>query len=586
MSTKWLNVIQGPIIFISTMAIFIPVGQTSDFHGSMAEMKVYEALKQLPDNYYVFYSVIWGDEAYSNYHSGEADFMVYDPTRGFLVIEVKGGGIERDLDGNWISIGRDGERHPLKRSPLQQAWESVDKFQRMLGMSQNETVRKYRIIPAVWFPDLDASSITGKFTTDYQQSNTFTKNSLTIPTGTILRAFTSNHMMPFIEEPSNSLIRDVINIFAPTFKVVPSMNISYDDNNLIFHRLTEEQAKILDFLKDQKIARINGVSGTGKTMIALERARRFSKTDNVLFLCFNKLLLEHLKEHYSEEMPNVTFSNLHQLRSALGFEENATEDEITDFLLSEFSDNYQFDHIVIDEGQDFSSDHLDFLLETAKATGGYFYVFYDEKQLVHKWDQKTIEWLNSKINCVMTLPKNCRNTLEIAETAYAPVKIEGVELASRASGDVPCINDYFNKEAALQGIADTIHFYTEEKGFRKDQIVILTLKTLEKSILAGRESVHGYRLTNERGGKGVLFTTARKFKGLESDVIIIVDFDELAFKDDNAKCVFYVASSRAKHCLTYIATLTDYSKNKILEDLGAEGSTLEKVLSVKIAKIR
>ena len=59
-------------------------------------------------------------------------------------------------------------------------------------------------------------------------------------------------------------------------------------------------------------------------------------------------------------------------------------------------------------------------------------------------------------------------------------------------------------------------------------------------------------IRQERDGKGVLFTTARKFKGLESDVIIVIDVDDQTFTEDEGKRLFYVGSSRAKHQLDIV----------------------------------
>lgn len=50
----------------------------------------------------------------------------------------------------------------------------------------------------------------------------------------------------------------------------------------------------------------------------------------------------------------------------------------------------------------------------------------------------------------------------------------------------------------------------------------------------------------------MLFTSARKFKGLEADAIIIVDVDGEAFADDEDKRLFYVGCSRAKHQLDIV----------------------------------
>src|SRR5699024_12783736 len=79
--------------------------------------------------------------------------------------------------------------------------------------------------------------------------------------------------------------------------------------------MTKEQSYLLDYLEEQDIAVIQGSAGTGKTLMAVEKAKRLSKDEKVVFLCFNSLLLESLNERYKEELHNVTFTNLHSLVS-------------------------------------------------------------------------------------------------------------------------------------------------------------------------------------------------------------------------------------------------------------------------------
>lgn len=573
------------------MAHFIPVGQIDDYHDSRGERMVYDAFKKLPNDYFVFYSLNWGKEYNGKYQKGEADFLVFDPSRGFLVVEVKGGGIKCDRRWDWYSIDSRGNEHRLRYPPMKQAWRSVERFEDLLAHSPNKNVCNYRIVPTVWFPNIERKDIQGELPSDYQSSNTFTSTDLRNPEEAIDRAFAFNGINKSdIDKPTREIIDEIVHAFAPTFHIVPSISSEIQERDYLFNQLTNEQATLLDYLVEQHVAGIQGAGGTGKTMLALECVRRLPKDTNILFLCFNRMILQYLRDNFSEEMPNVTFANLNQLYVATGGQENVSDDEITDFLLSSFSDNYQFDHIIVDEGQDFAADHLDFLLDIIQATGGYFYVFYDKGQLVHKWDLDTIEWLK-KLDCRLVLSKNCRNTYQIARTAYSTVDVGNLALTERVSGDKPCLNNYSSITEAMQGIGETIRFYTTEKGFKRKQIVILTLKTLEKTMLAGRESIGGYRLTNKLDGDGILFTTARKFKGLESDVVIIVDFDEMAFKDDNAKSVFYVACSRAKHCLTLIASLDDATMAKMVESLqglptSKPRETLKNLLSVDVQLIR
>ena len=61
----------------------------------------------------------------------------------------------------------------------------------------------------------------------------------------------------------------------------------------------------------------------------------------------------------------------------------------------------------------------------------------------------------------------------------------------------------------------------------------------------------------------ILFTTARKFKGLESRVVIIIDITKEDFEDDEYKRVFYVACSRATQKLVLVMNCDDAEINEI-----------------------
>ena len=78
-------------------------------------------------------------------------------------------------------------------------------------------------------------------------------------------------------------------------------------------QLIREQYILLEFLAEQPSAVINGSAGTGKTMIATEKARRHSMDgDKVLFLCYNKKLQKHLEDSCKDnsEFENVKFMTL------------------------------------------------------------------------------------------------------------------------------------------------------------------------------------------------------------------------------------------------------------------------------------
>ena len=149
--------------------------------------------------------------------------------------------------------------------------------------------------------------------------------------------------------------------------------------------MTLEQMSLLDYLEEQDEAAIHGVAGTGKTVLAVQKAKSLSKNGSVLFLCFNRFLKDHLQNAYSAES-GIAFYTLDGLlaKYTSSFSQNPNEraEMITEFLMDWDKYEVPFRHIVIDEGQDFQDEHLQLLHAIAKTRRGCFYVFYDKNQFI------------------------------------------------------------------------------------------------------------------------------------------------------------------------------------------------------------
>jgi len=67
------------------------------------------------------------------------------------------------------------------------------------------------------------------------------------------------------ESGARRLIREVL---CPEFNIFPPVGFDTELKHMVFHRMLDEQAGILNFLSEQRTAVINGAAGTGKTLIA------------------------------------------------------------------------------------------------------------------------------------------------------------------------------------------------------------------------------------------------------------------------------------------------------------------------------
>jgi superfamily I DNA/RNA helicase len=127
-------------------------------------------------------------------------------------------------------------------------------------------------------------------------------------------------------------------------------------------------------------------------------------------------------------------------------------------------------------------------------------------------------------------------------------------------------------------------------GYKRENIVILSVESAGNSCLGeeDRQLAPTYLLTDTRKANCILFTTVRKFKGLEADVVICIDISANTFADEIRRSLFYVGTSRAT---TYLDLITLDSVENIAGAI-ADGKvrshlqcikTIREQLKVKIA---
>lgn len=164
----------------------------------------------------------------------------------------------------------------------------------------------------------------------------------------------------------------------------------------------------------------------------------------------------------------------------------------------------------------------------------------------------------------MILTANCRNTKNIALTSNKSLGIEKVKMRLDVVGTKPQFFINQSIEQFTNNITKLIRKYTDS-GIQRKDIVILTVKTEENSILSGLSSIGGYKLSSNIDSSNILFTSARKFKGLESNVVILIDVDEKTFKSEEERRVFYVGASRAKHFLDVFSLIDNEEISRFAE---------------------
>lgn len=547
------------------MAIMIPE-KPRNFDPASQEGLIFDALASLSEDYYVFHSFRITDTREGIFHESETDFVILNRTKGVICLEAKAGQVRYE-NGCWLY----GSGIPMHNGgPFNQA--SANKYKLMRYISDSNmafVLEKCKFFHAVWFPSVSNDRLRSMtLPSEGDKTLVLTKEALSDPEEFIDRVYAlelpSRVQTNLSEFECKRLVRE---IFCPQFNVFPSASFEADLKKIVFHRLLDEQAGILDFLDEQLTAAVNGAAGTGKTMIAVEKARRHAAFgEKVLFLCFNTQLKDYLENNYAREFVSYyTIAGFAcKICNTARPDYKELKSKLEDYYIS---GSFPYKHVIIDEGQDFGSEAIeetdiiqlihDIIVDTDQ--GGTFYVFYDRLQLIQA---REMPKFISDLDCRLTLYRNCRNTENIAVTSLRPITERKPRVFDGAVKGAPAKLHFCDSVQSEHERIDVIIDELAADGYR--DIVILTCKTEATSVLSN--SIKGGRYRNK-----YLFTTCRKFKGLEADVVVLVDVDKTTFEQDNV-LLFYVGTSRARIKLEITAVLSDDDcKDILLSALNYQG---------------
>ena len=549
------------------MAIMVP-SFPYGFTPASREDELFECLQnKLSDDYYVFHSFKLADLKNGTWKEKEIDFVIYNKAKGLMFIEVKAGQVWCD-NGQWKYQSGIDMKDPFKQADNGR-WEFFNMLDAKQKYVKDPITNRCKMLHAVWFPSIFRKQLSGiVLPQNARPEIILTGDDLDNgPQATIEKIYDIQvrdgyPMLNTITDADDKYLMD--NILCPKFNIIPPKSFVLEDKRRHFDAMLEEQYGLLNYLEYQRNAVINGAAGTGKTMIAIEKARRHAeKGESVLFLCFNIKLKEFLEKAYP--MKNVSYYTID------GFACKMCSTAIPDYnylqeVLYEYYDEtkcneFPYTHIIIDEGQDFGqkkihADEIFNLLESIVllTETGTFYIFYDKMQLIQA---EEIPDYITKADCKLTLYKNCRNTKRIAETSFKVFdKKQKPKLFDAAlSGDIPFVKfiDSSNYREALDKEIG--------KSFA-DGITDIQILCCSSSGKCEFDEFIKNEFYFTKKGKQIPYTTCRKFKGLEAEKIILVGVDKDSIFDNEK--MFYVGSSRAKLELTVLASMSEEDCKEVL----------------------
>lgn len=182
--------------------------------------------------------------------------------------------------------------------------------------------------------------------------------------------------------------------------------------------LTNEQFAVISQLRGRSRALISGNPGSGKTLVAVEKAIRLADAGlTTLLLCHNPLLAEWLSDLTAQSAVDVR--PFEDLVRDLAFDpedperwshySQPTSAQLESALAALDDRKAPYEAVVVDEGQDFADDWWP-IVEACRSAGSTLYVFFDEHQSLLPGRRRL-----PPAGWPMTLSRNCRNAGRIYE---------------------------------------------------------------------------------------------------------------------------------------------------------------------------
>lgn len=517
---------------------------------SMAENKLFHVLQNtLDDSYTIFHSFdVLRRNIKNKLLDAEIDFLIFLKSQGFLVIEVKGGAVKYDgKSGRWFQ-----NSVLLSESPYHQAKKNKYAVSEYLEKTLG---KKLPIVigHAVCFPDVfsDIPVLPAEADLDI----TITARELQY-LDTVIPSIIDKHRKDHHRPLNNHESETVQKALMPEFEYGASLVDRIGAAEERIFKLTEEQCALLDFLGNRRRVLVKGCAGSGKTVLAVKKAREFAlEGKKVLLLSYNIPLGQVLEKSAKNINGEITATNYHSF--CLGKLKDARIELSTrqdnEFWQSEIPEKFdkllakhpiKYDAIIVDEGQDFIAPYW-ITIEEMLSPDGYFYIFYDPDQ--NLYDSELHFPIKKE---PFNLTTNCRNTLHIGNAllkyADSNMKFKNDTPKGEPIIEVRCSSNHERRKE----LGRILHQLVNKEGIKPDKIVILGGHKINHTCLGENQKIGNFTiaLESKESTQSIRYDTYMRFKGCEADVVILLDVDAKDSRWSNPNAL-YTAMSRAKFLL-------------------------------------
>lgn len=317
--------------------------------------------------------------------------------------------------------------------------------------------------------------------------------------------------------------------------------------------------------------RVIGTAGSGKTQLAVQVMKDAAASGKrALYVCFNRPLADHIAR---VAPAGAKVANYHQLCDAVLRDAGYLPDfEAADvfprlekaFAEAPIGDNWRFDVLIVDEGQDFQEPWVEALARLVRPDGAWWWLEDPLQNLYMREPLALPGWT------VLTETTNYRSPRDILDFVRERVGAAVPRAAHLAAGS-PFDGSEIVFSAYDENLTDSVAEATKRAitqalsfGFRKQDIAVLSFRGREGSTLTPLQQLGPHRLKSFTGRYDlfgspeyregdVLLESIYRFKGQSAPCVILseVDFDHF---DERAARKLFVGATRATMKLIVVAS--------------------------------
>ncbi|MYM74331.1 ATP-binding domain-containing protein [Duganella sp. FT134W] len=323
--------------------------------------------------------------------------------------------------------------------------------------------------------------------------------------------------------------------------------------------------------------RVMGTAGSGKTQLALsEYAAAIEASLCPLYVCYNRPLADHIQTLVPDGGRVTSF---HMLSDAFARERGNTpnyaapdvwEKIEAEMIVSPLPESWQYDVLIVDEGQDFSAAWRDILLRMLKPEGRAIWLEDPNQNLYGKQSVPLPDWVTLHSDTNYRSPRQIVEllaTIGATDTpveAGSPFKGADIEELVYPQGDTEAMLAQTRRAVTLCLGA----------GFTREDIAIASFRGREKSAILHLDQLSDVHTLKSFTGEydlfgnpqyrdgGLLAESVYRFKGQSAPAIIFteIDFEEM---DQLVLRKLFVGMTRAR--LKLVLVLSERAEQQLLD---------------------